>query len=151
MMSRPNGGNYLWENLGLLANLGVSRLVSLLDPLEIIDLGLADEDQICRQLGIDYHHFPIRNQDVPWSTADFVALVDSSHQFIVEGGTVLVHCLGGIGRSGLFAIAMQMRAGFTLEDAIQWVSRARKDVVPETAAQRDWLFRHRREVSRGGV
>lgn len=139
MMGRPTGGNYLAENVSHLASLGVTRVVSLLDPLEMRDLGLGTEAYLCGHYGVDYQSFPIRDRDVPWPVADFVELIDASYTCIDRGGHLLVHCWGGIGRSGLFAIALLIRAGLTSSAAIERVSRARGVNVPETRAQRDWL------------
>jgi protein-tyrosine phosphatase len=53
---------------------------------------------------------------------------------------VAVHCRQGIGRSGMIAAGALMRSGVGADKAVDVVSAARGVAIPETAAQRYWLY-----------
>jgi protein-tyrosine phosphatase len=56
-----------------------------------------------------------------------------------EGKNVAVHCRQGIGRSGSIAAGVLVTSGIGVEKAIEAVSTARGETIPETAAQIQWL------------
>ena len=54
------------------------------------------------------------------------------------GEQVLVHCAGGIGRTGMFACAVLIRLGYTPDDAEAAVRKAGSG--PETAEQKALVY-----------
>jgi atypical dual specificity phosphatase len=52
---------------------------------------------------------------------------------------IIVHCAGGIGRSGTVAAAVLVRAGVPIEDALITVRSNRPMAGPEVGAQQDVL------------
>jgi protein-tyrosine phosphatase len=62
-------------------------------------------------------------------------LIPRLYQEILSGEHLVVHCLGGIGRTGLIASCLLIEAGLSEEAAMQQVSEKRTIRVPETAAQ----------------
>ena len=67
-------------------------------------------------------HMPIPDFGTP-GLNDLHEVIEWINQEI-EDGKVLVHCLGGIGRSGMVATAYLISKGFSLNEAIKRV-RAR--------------------------
>jgi protein-tyrosine phosphatase len=63
-----------------------------------------------------------------------------------EGKTVGVHCRQGIGRSGLIAAGVLVASGAGLDKAIDAVSTARGEPVPETREQLHWLEQRASEI-----
>ena len=57
-----------------------------------------------------------------------------------QGKNVAVHCRQGIGRSGSIAAGVLVTSGVGVEKAIEIVSAARGQTVPETPAQREWIY-----------
>jgi atypical dual specificity phosphatase len=76
----------------------------------------------------------------------FVKLVDG----LPLGTKIVVHCEGGIGRTGTFAAAYWIAKGKTVEEAIKHVRKARRYAVetPEQEAALhefdNWISRHLR-------
>ena len=68
-----------------------------------------------------------------WKAAKEVA------ERIENGGRVFVHCAAGVGRTGMFAVAVLMRQGHEYEEAYEEISAVGSG--PEVPAQREFLKR----------
>ena len=86
-------------------------------------------------------HYPIRDVSTPKDMRDFVRLIDSVWGMLQQGARVLVHCKGGLGRTGLVVAALLVRQGHPPSRAIQLTRETRKGAV-ETASQEKWVLRY---------
>jgi len=102
-------------------------------------LELAQEGPAAESKSIHFISFPIPDRGVPASTRDALALLSSIAAALEEGKNVAVHCRQGIGRSGLIAAGVLVASGMGVEEAIDVVSAARGQTIPETSAQIQWL------------
>lgn len=121
--------------------MGVDMLVSLLEPDEVLALGLAGEEDGCRLLGMEYRSLPITDFGTPALDSSTLAFIDELAGYLKHGGNLLIHCHGGIGRSSLVAAAVMIRNGIIAGNALRAIGDARGTHVPETEAQRAWLDR----------
>ncbi len=62
--------------------------------------------------------------------------VDDLVDRLAAGSSLLVHCAAGIGRAGTTAVAVLVRLGVDLDDALTTVREARPMAGPEAGAQR---------------
>ena len=138
-MAKPAAGEWIVDEFRGIRDFGIDRVVSLLEAMEQEDVGLADEVSLCRQHGMRYTSFPIADRDVPQHRSDALALIETLHSHIVTGEHIVVHCRAGIGRTGMIACALLMRAGRSAAEALQEVSLARGTPVPDTAEQIEWI------------
>jgi protein-tyrosine phosphatase len=127
---------------------GVTTLVSLLEPSEIELYGLGWEPELCRRHGIDFLHYPIRDHTAPKDFATASALVKELAARYRRGESIIVHCLGGVGRSPTIAGATLLDQGVTLPDVLRRMSDARGYPVPEMPEQYDWMKRYAQGESR---
>lgn len=77
------------------------------------------------EVGFDYHHLPVPDMHAPTfaQMQDFSDLVEGS---LSEGRPVLVHCLGGIGRSSTLACAYFIaKKGMSVTEAMAFVAENR--------------------------
>ena len=139
VMARPTGGPDLETELLGLKRHGVDHVVSLLEPSEAEDLGLADEQLVCGRLGLGFTAFPITDFDIPPYRDDALKLVETLYDEISKGAHVVIHCRAGLGRSGLIACALLVRDGETPGAAMHKASFARGVPVPQTAEQVAWV------------
>ena len=139
IMPHPPGGDALPAALSELRTRGVSVLVSLLTPSEMARLMLTAERDLFEASGGTFAAFPIEDRSVPHDVAAYGCLVDDTYARLCGGESVVMHCWGGIGRSGLTACTVMTRAGITPTDAMSRVSRIRGTDVPESAVQREFL------------
>ena len=116
-------------------------MVSLLTGSENDELGLVQEGQFTKDLGLDFVSFPIDDYSVPKSEESVLQLTTKLHQTLSEGKCVGIHCRQSIGRSGLIAACLLVLAGEAPEDAFDHVSAARSARVPDTAEQREWVYK----------
>ena len=137
---RPRGGDWLADEMRVWKEAGVEFVVSLLTGNEVAELGLADEEQLCDENGMQFLSFPIGDRSVPMSKASVQQLVAALATEIGKGRSIAIHCRQGIGRAPLIAICLLVQLGMQPAIAIQRVSEARGCAVPETAEQKRWLM-----------
>ncbi len=136
---RPRGGEWLEDEIRAWSQLGIDVVVSLLAQDEIKELYLNEEAELCRTRNISYISFPIEDRNVPISRSEAVNLICELHLLLSKGHCIVIHCRGGIGRSGLLAGSLLVVSGIEPEIAIRRVSDARGFSVPETAEQIRWV------------
>jgi protein-tyrosine phosphatase len=144
IIPRPRGGTELAHDLAALRAIGLDVLVSLLAVHEQDELGLACESAEAEAAGIRFAGYPILEAGVPDDPVSFAALVESLGCALVAGRTVGIHCRMGIGRSGLLAASLLVRAGLTPEAAWRAIEQARGRPVPDTEQQRQYPARFTR-------
>ncbi len=100
------------SELELIIAQGIKTIVSLTeDPL---DLNLVES------FNIDTHHFPIKDLTAPdvKQINSFIKLVKKQ---LENNKPVLVHCLGGVGRTGTMLACYLVHLGYMPKDAIRRV------------------------------
>jgi ADP-ribosyl-[dinitrogen reductase] hydrolase len=120
---------------------GASAVISLIedhefDLLKVPGLGSAVEAK-----GMRWFHLPIRDVKPPdsrftgqWSTDGPLI-----HQMLREVGNVVLHCRGGLGRTGTVAAQILVEMGIDPVDAISEVRQARRGAI-ETTEQKDYVL-----------
>ena len=139
--ARPRGGDWLGDEATGWRRAGIDVVVSLLETDEAAQLDLLDEAKAARANGMRFISFPIPDRGVPASAQRAVALIAAISDALERGDNVAVHCRQGVGRSGLIAAGVLRSAGIDPERAIEVVSSARGQIVPETPGQRSWVQR----------
>jgi protein-tyrosine phosphatase len=138
MMPRPAGGLWLADDLKSLREKGADTIVSALTEDDRERLDLLAEPEEAQRAGLDYLSFPITDFGVPdedllWQLSESLA------SRVEQGRFVVVHCFGGVGRSGVIAGATLIRLGATAPMAVELMCRARGVACPETPAQHELL------------
>lgn len=137
--ARPRGGDWLADEAGGWRQAGIDIVVSLLEADEAAQLGLIDEAKAAGANGIRFISFPIPDRGVPASTPAAASLITAISNALESGENVAVHCRQGLGQSGLIAAAVLASTRIDPEQAIDMVTAARGQSVPETPAQRSWV------------
>jgi protein-tyrosine phosphatase len=124
-------------------------LVSLMEDHEYADLRVPDLVPRARAHGLDVVRFPITDVNVPPPERhrDFDTLVDRLRAELDRGRRVVVHCRGGLGRTGLTAAALLTTYGDEPDQAIARVRAARRGAV-ETLEQEEFVAAFARRRSR---
>lgn len=117
---------------------GVDEIVCLTPFSEIAEKS-PDYAAAIAQGAIPFHKVdsPIENYGVPADNAAFAETVRRAARSLEAGNTVLVHCAGGIGRTGLFASCVLQALGLDTDAAVARVEQAGSGA--ETSAQRDLI------------
>lgn len=135
-MARPRAGDWLEDEIDHWVRQGVGRVVSLLEPHEVHELGLEAEAAMCAARSIDFVSYPIADRGTPEDTCSAARL---ARRILDDGTPTAIHCRAGIGRASLIAGAVLVTAGMASETAWAAIAKARGLPVPDTEVQRLWL------------
>ncbi len=111
----------------------VSMVIILAEEHEYIEQTGEDLKSFYIEEGLSVLHLPIVDFSIP-NRADLDTVMDETMDYILNGKNIAVHCLAGIGRTGIFMAIMARRVfGFDGKEAILWVRQFIPDAVSNTA------------------
>ena len=118
---------------------GARTIVTLLEPHELAHLAITRLGEEVRRRGMDWLHLPIPDVSTPDLQFEAVWPAPSRHlrSRLDAGENILVHCRGGIGRSGMIAARLLAESGVDPDEAIARVRAARPGAI-ETWEQERW-------------
>ena len=147
IFAHPRGGERLLDEIRALKDNGLDVIVSLLTKEEDKELSLLEEKAMCETVGSEFMQFPIADVSVPASRTATLELVNTLDELLSKGRNVGIHCLAGVGRSGMIAACLLMMRGLSPEKTLAEVSNARGVIVPQTDEQREWLIEFAKEFA----
>ena len=121
-------------DLGTLVDVGVRRLLLLVEDVELARWGDPDIVERAAERAIAVERRPIPDGAPPASDREMAALLDWIEAGRAEGD-VAVACMGGVGRAGTVAACALSRAGWEPDAAIAHVRHIRHPTAVETEAQ----------------
>jgi ADP-ribosyl-[dinitrogen reductase] hydrolase len=139
----------LAADVRVLAEQGATRIVCLLERHELDELRITSLPRLAEKRGIAFTHFPIVDVSVPSDIRAFRALVrDVARELRARraGGRVVVHCKGGLGRTGLVAGCVLVELGWSPIEALEALVEARGRRCPETMEQVDFVASWRKRL-----
>lgn len=140
---RKDRGRDLDEDLRALCDLGTNVLVTLTTQEELSWAGVPELELRAREAGLETLALSIRDQEAP-SDAAMHGLTGAIRAHLDAGRTVVVHCMGGLGRSGLVAACVLVDRGRSPSEALAAVREARGPRAVESSAQERALVTHAR-------
>jgi len=134
----------LQADLDAIGRWGASTVVTLVEVRELRSLGVPELGARIRDRGMQWHHLPIRDLEVPDDVfeAKWPAAVAHLRQTIAVGHRVLIHCRGGLGRAGTVAACLLVEHGVAPTQAIERIRRVRPHAI-ETTAQARYVMDYR--------
>ena len=136
---KPEGGEALDGQMAKLAHGMVDHVVSLLEPAEATELGLADEAAAAARHGLGFYNFPVTDHGVPADVVHYRRAATAIERRLNAGQAIVIHCRAGLGRAPSLAIAALIEGGVHPDEAILRVGKARGRPVPETDGQLAFL------------
>jgi ADP-ribosyl-[dinitrogen reductase] hydrolase len=131
-----------WErdletDLAAIRDWGAALVVTLLESHELRLLEVTELPDVVARHDMRWLHLPIRDMSVPddrfeaqWRTAG-----GELRRILRRGGSVLIHCRGGLGRAGMITARVLVEFGMAPEAAIRTVRAARGPGAIETVEQ----------------
>ncbi|MEY4977771.1 MAG: hypothetical protein RLZZ352_41 [Pseudomonadota bacterium] len=115
---------------------GAAAVVTLMPLHELQQVQAQHIGTACEARGMEWHHLPIRDVDVPDASFETHWLYSGLRlrEHLRAGRKVLLHCRGGLGRSGTIAARLLVELGWSADAAIRAV-RAQRPGALETRAQ----------------
>jgi protein-tyrosine phosphatase len=122
--------------------LGVTHILCLA-PDEEIKNKSPDYHQalIVGEHSFKIYHFPIKDYGIA-SACEIPILINilgEIQRLLTAEQAVLIHCAGGIGRTGMIAALLLVHLGYTVEEAIRTIKNTGSSA--ETDEQKDFLCR----------
>ncbi|MBL8151881.1 MAG: dual specificity protein phosphatase family protein [Blastocatellia bacterium] len=139
IMPRPRSGEWLEDEILALKDDKVSIFCSLLTEDEITELGLTQEQNYCKEYGIEHIQFPIADRSVPKLDNNTISFIYQLSEKLKTGQRIVIHCRMGGGRSALIAACIMVLSGISLEDAFKKIEHSRGFSVPDTEEQANWV------------
>ncbi len=138
----PGQSGTLSSDLQQLHDWGARALVTLIEVHEFELLGVTSLAEQVEALGMRWWHLPIRDMDTP--DADFESrwreVGDELRSLLSDGFSFVLHCRGGLGRTGTVAARLLVELGSAPALAIEQVRRARPGSI-ETREQEEFVNR----------
>jgi len=140
---QPHAATGPWDrdldvDLDAIKTFGADVLISLMEAGEMEKAAVppSDMERAATARGIAWLHMPIVDFDAPNAAfeATWRAHNDMLHDVLKRGGSIVAHCRGGRGRSGLVAARLLVELGWEPEDAIGAIRSANPKAI-ETPAQ----------------
>lgn len=126
----------LVTDIDALRSWGAAAVVTLMPQDELQAVQADGIGAACEARGMEWHHLPIQDVDVPDAAFEtawlYAGLRLRAH--LRAGRNVLLHCRGGLGRSGTIAARLLVELGWDAQQAIRAV-RAQRPGAIETRAQ----------------
>jgi ADP-ribosyl-[dinitrogen reductase] hydrolase len=132
----------LWIDMQVVKSWGATAWLNLLTTTEMLNLKVRDLEVAVKGSGIRYFRLPIEDVDVPDATFEksWETSGTQLREELLRGGKILIHCKGGLGRSGMIAARLIVELGaMTPEEAIRRVRFARSGAIETRAQERHVL------------
>jgi ADP-ribosyl-[dinitrogen reductase] hydrolase len=139
-----SGGRWerdLATDIRMVREWGASTVVTLMEAEELKRLGVAGIGDAVESAGMDWHHLPIVDVDVPDTRFENL-WVYSGHvlrRALTAGKKILLHCRGGLGRTGTIAARLLIEMGEQPSAAITKIRTARPGAI-ETSEQERYVL-----------
>lgn len=124
-------------------------LVCLVEDFELDFLHVPDLPVKTVAFGIQWYHLPITDLcapdnefEVAWERAG-----EELRRILRNGGKIVIHCRGGLGRTGIVAARLLVEFGAEPGEAIRLVRKARVGAI-QTSSQEDYIWRMGNRQSR---
>lgn len=120
-------GADLDASLEQLKQQGVEAIVTALDDAELASKDVAALGEKTRALGMQWFQIEIEDDCAPGDAFDakWQAASPTLHRIVDNGGKVAMHCMGGSGRTGLFAAHLLLEKQWQLNDIVREVQALR--------------------------
>lgn len=129
-------GDVVWRrdlelDLEVVKRWGASVVVTLIEEFEFAMLRVERLPQVVQMLGMDWIHLPIRDGGIPESTFDVTwrKVGQNLRNRCKNGERILIHCRGGMGRTGIIAARILIEEGMPPENALSIIRTSRSGAI----------------------
>ncbi|MBY0438211.1 MAG: cyclin-dependent kinase inhibitor 3 family protein [Burkholderiales bacterium] len=139
----PSLEGFLWDrdlelDLDAIDRWGAKAVLTLIEDEEFDTLKVPALGAGVKARGLHWHHLPITDTKVPDARFEsgWAKSGDTIRARLLEGGRVVIHCKGGLGRAGTVAARILIEVGTPPADAIRQVRAVRKGAIENDDQER---------------
>ncbi len=137
---RKDRGRNIDDDIKDIKNNGITHVMSLITEQEYSDYGVSNLKVDYASAGISGYYLPILDQRVPSKEALQNAMSWMDTTLANPANKILIHCVGGLGRSGTVAAAYIMhKEKISSDKAIQIIRSSRSERAIESREQESFL------------
>lgn len=116
-------------------------IVNLMEDHEYELLHIPDYLEKVKSYPMGFYHLPITDVNPPDErfAQRWVSVGPKLRQILLDGGKILIHCRGGLGRTGTVAAQLLVELGMPHEEAIKAVRNARPGAI-ENSKQESYVY-----------
>jgi len=142
------GRKNLEEDVKLLKEQNITAVVSLVSEEELIEKGLANFFEVFEANGIEVYHSPITDFGLP-RESQMDSIIQYLQSQLDADQNVLVHCMGGYGRSGM-VMGSYANSVLDIENPIEYVRLTRGEHAIETEEQEEFVMGYGKGLGNSG-
>ena len=138
--SCPGIGKGLLKDIETIKELKIDTLFTLIDDAELNSLGGKGLSQLLEINQIRWHQLPISNFSIPEKKQKdlLIQTVKELVDDLINNKNILIHCMAGLGRSGMVAAIVLREIGVNTQLSISTIRDARPGAI-ETTSQVDYI------------
>jgi ADP-ribosyl-[dinitrogen reductase] hydrolase len=134
--TQKNGWTGAWQrsldlDLSAIKAWGADAVVTLMESKELDLYDVRDLPAKVQALGMTWIHLPIQDERAPTKQFDLAWLTAGKDLVdrLIVGQRILLHCTGGLGRTGTVAAKLLIEFGHSADQAIAKVRNTRSDTI----------------------
>lgn len=116
----------LVEDIESIKRENISVVVSLIEDFEFEQLLIEEFPNYVLENNINFIHYPIIDHQIPTNIKTFNLLIVHLCNLFLNGHRILIHCRGGVGRTGTVCACMLLHFGYSPKIAIETVKSRRR-------------------------
>jgi len=128
-------GESLTDSLKQLKEAGAKAVLTMMESDEMEKFGVTNLPKESKALGMEWFHLPIEDDHAP--EEEFHESWTKNRKRILElleeSGSIVVHCKGGSGRTGLVAAQLLIETGISVQQAVDQVKACRPKAFSKSA------------------
>lgn len=134
-------GKYSWNRCinsdldRIKSEYNINYILCLLEDHEFCSLKIYDYFDQIKKRDMEAIHYPVKDKDIPNCMKEFHTHIKLLYNLINDGHKVVVHCAGGVGRSGTIAAGLLCYNGFSPNDSIKLVQERRFNSIKRPSQQ----------------
>ncbi|PWK49872.1 dual specificity protein phosphatase family protein [Pleionea mediterranea] len=129
------------QDINRIEELGYRTVISLMEMHEFDRLGVGEFSVSIQSHAVEWIHLPIKDMCTPDFEFEqsFSKYLRQLLNFLAAGGSIVLHCRGGLGRTGMIAARLLVETGQSPQQAIEQVRKQRPNAI-ETFAQEEYIL-----------
>ena len=140
LSSCPGMGKDLLGDIQIIKDLNIKCLISLVEENELTHLGAKHLFKELNKNNIKWIHFELINFGIPNLNQydELNSHIKTISQRILNGDNIYIHCMAGLGRTGMIAALILTKLGLSAQQSIKVIRDNRPGSI-ETEAQENFV------------